>query len=176
MSNSTTTEPRIYVACLASYKVGRLHGQWINADQAADCILEEIQAMLKASPEPHAEEWAIHDSEGFADYYMSECETLATIATLGQLISQHGPAVGLYLSHTGCDVENLQEQYQDSYYGQWDSEEDFAYQWHENCDHLNGVPDFLRNHIDWDSVARDMFLDGFFSGTDENGCLHVFDR
>jgi antirestriction protein len=28
-----TTEPRIYVACLAAYNNGNLHGAWIDATQ-----------------------------------------------------------------------------------------------------------------------------------------------
>ena len=34
--NTTTTTPKIYVACLASYNAGILHGRWIDADQDAD--------------------------------------------------------------------------------------------------------------------------------------------
>lgn len=45
--------PRIYVACLASYNNGCLHGAWIDADQDADAIRTEIRAMLKASPYPN---------------------------------------------------------------------------------------------------------------------------
>ena len=30
--------PRIYVACLAAYNGGTLHGEWIDADQSADDI------------------------------------------------------------------------------------------------------------------------------------------
>lgn len=52
--------PHIYVACLAAYNNGKLHGAWIDATQAPETIREAIQAMLKASPEPDAEEWAVH--------------------------------------------------------------------------------------------------------------------
>lgn len=51
--------PRIYVACLAAYNNGRLHGRWIDAN-TPDEIWREVSAMLRASPEPDAEEWAIH--------------------------------------------------------------------------------------------------------------------
>ena len=51
--------PRIYVACLAAYNNGRLHGAWIDAT-TPDEIRTEVRAMLAASPEPDAEEWAIH--------------------------------------------------------------------------------------------------------------------
>lgn len=58
--NATDT-PRVYIACLAAYNSGKLHGRWIDADQDADDIRREVAEMLKASPEPNAEEWAIHD-------------------------------------------------------------------------------------------------------------------
>ena len=51
--------PRIYVACLAAYNSGCLHGRWIDAT-TPDEIWEQVRAMLADSPEPDAEEWAIH--------------------------------------------------------------------------------------------------------------------
>ena len=50
--------PRIYVASLADYNAGRLHGRWIDADQPIEVIREEIAEMLTESKEPIAEEWA----------------------------------------------------------------------------------------------------------------------
>ena len=38
--------PKIYVACLAAYNNGILHGQWINVDQDVDALQNEIQDML----------------------------------------------------------------------------------------------------------------------------------
>jgi len=46
--------PRIYVASLADYNAGRLHGCWIDADQSADAIRDEIAQMLAESKEPIA--------------------------------------------------------------------------------------------------------------------------
>ena len=40
--------PRIYVACLAAYNNGRLHGRWIDAT-TPDEIWGEVRAMLAAS-------------------------------------------------------------------------------------------------------------------------------
>jgi len=62
MTTETAQEYRIYVASLSDYNAGRLHGAWIDATQDADEIEAEVQEMLAASPEPIAEEWAIHDS------------------------------------------------------------------------------------------------------------------
>ncbi len=66
------SEIRIYVACLASYNNGILFGQWIDATQELDDLYAELRAMLKASPIPDAEEWAIHDYEGFEGLRLSE--------------------------------------------------------------------------------------------------------
>lgn len=64
MSQNT---PKIYVVCLAAYNNGKLHGVWIEANQPAEAIWDAIRAMLKNSPERDAEEWVIHDYEGFYD-------------------------------------------------------------------------------------------------------------
>lgn len=46
--------PEIYVACLASYNNAHLHGEWIDAAQDADVLMEEIEErVLKTSPYPN---------------------------------------------------------------------------------------------------------------------------
>ena len=52
---------QIYVACLASYNAGRLHGEFITPADTEEKLLAQIGKILKSSPEPNAEEWAIHD-------------------------------------------------------------------------------------------------------------------
>ncbi|MCH2458263.1 MAG: antirestriction protein ArdA, partial [Henriciella sp.] len=73
--------PRIYVACLAAYNSGCLHGRWIDAT-TPDEIWEQVRAMLAASPEPDAEEWAIHDYEGFEGASLSEYAAFETVCEL----------------------------------------------------------------------------------------------
>ncbi len=46
------TEPRIYVACLASYDNGVLHGRWIDLDDREE-VEAEIAEMLRESPHPN---------------------------------------------------------------------------------------------------------------------------
>ena len=55
-----TTEPKIYVACLAAYNNAYLHGKWIDLTQELEDVWTEINTMLKSSPIPEAEEYAIH--------------------------------------------------------------------------------------------------------------------
>ena len=90
MTNVSDSNPRIYVACLAAYNNGYLHGAWIDADQGADEIREEIAAMLARSPIEHAEEYAIHDYEGFEGVTISEYAGIDTLVRLGAFIAEHG--------------------------------------------------------------------------------------
>jgi len=48
--------PRIYVACLASYNNGVLHGRWIDLDGLDEIeVQDEINAMLRESKYPNVE-------------------------------------------------------------------------------------------------------------------------
>lgn len=84
--------PRIYMASLSDYNAGRLHGAWVDADQDAEELDLAVARMLAASPEPGAEEWAIHDHEGFGPVDLSECESMETVALLARGIADHGLA------------------------------------------------------------------------------------
>ena len=94
---SDSTEPRIYAACLSAYNNGHLHGSWIRAAQDPDLIYDEIHQMLATSPSPQAEEWAIHDYEGFAPHEIDETDDIATLARIAMKIIEqrltlgHGP-------------------------------------------------------------------------------------
>ncbi|MEO0467721.1 MAG: antirestriction protein ArdA, partial [Pseudomonadota bacterium] len=70
---TTVDAPRIYVACLAAYNNGRLHGRWIDATDPHE-VWQQVSAMLAASPEPDAEEWAIHGATS-KSHLLSEVET-----------------------------------------------------------------------------------------------------
>lgn len=48
-----TLQPKIYIADLAAYHAGKLYGVWIDADQDAEAIHEQIDNMLMASPAPN---------------------------------------------------------------------------------------------------------------------------
>ena len=52
-------EIQIYVADLAAYNNGKLHGIWIDATQSVDEIFDIIKTLLESSPEEDAEEFAI---------------------------------------------------------------------------------------------------------------------
>ena len=80
-------EIRIYVACLAAYNNGWLHGRWIDATQGKEAIQTEIADILEASPISDAEEWAIHDYEGFEGAPLSEYQGIESVAEPADFIA-----------------------------------------------------------------------------------------
>ena len=149
-------EIRIYVACLAAYNNGILHGRWIDADQDAWAIYDEIRAVLAASPIPHAEEWAIHDHEGFEGVSIAEYEGIERVAELAAFIAEHGK-LGAELVAYFDAVEQARQALEDGYYGQFSSLADYVQELTEDC---TAIPEHLRLYIDWQAMARDAELSG----------------
>ncbi len=88
------SSPQIYVACLASYNNGCLHGCWIDANQPPDDLHAEVQAMLASSPESSAEEWAIHDYEGFGPRRLLESEPFERVSAIAAALVGRGDVRG----------------------------------------------------------------------------------
>ena len=62
------TNPRIYVACLASYNNGVLFGKWIDASADASEMSAEVNEMLAASRFPNVMRQKFTDDEGETRY------------------------------------------------------------------------------------------------------------
>ena len=176
--NERTTTPRIYVASLSDYNAGTLHGRWIEADQAAADIHAEIAAMLAESKEPGAEEWAIHDYEGFGGLALSEYESIDRVAEVAPLLIEHGDWFGKLVEHFGgLDyLEDAKNCIESNYYGVYDSLTEYVEQFLDECygDALKGLPDLIRHHIDYDGIARDMELGGDLFAIGYDGKMHIF--
>ena len=169
---TTQTTPRIYVACLAAYNSGFLHGSWIDANQDTEAIHEQIKDMLAQSPIANAEEWAIHDYEGFEGLRLSEYEDIARVAELAKLVQEHGEAWALYAQYVGIDYAT-EESFKEAYQGQWESEEEFA----ENlAEDTMEIPEHLQYYIDYEKIARDLFINDYFSAKGDDYKVYVFSR
>ena len=172
MQHTQQTTPKIYVACLAAYNNGYLHGAWIDANQDKDALYDEIKRMLSKSPIERAEEWAIHDYEGFCGLRLSEYEDIATVAEMAAMIEEHGEAWAKYAEYQGVKYAT-KESFEDAYEGEWESEQDFA----ENlASETMEIPKHLEYYIDYEKLARDLFINDYFSADAEGGKVYVFRR
>ena len=120
----TAVSPQIWVASLADYNNGRLHGAWINAAQEEADLQADIDAVLASSPltaetgEP-AEEWAIFDYDGFGRLRIDEHESLRWISLVGKGIAEHGLAFAAYADVV--EEEELLAGFADDYLGHYES-------------------------------------------------------
>jgi antirestriction protein len=162
--------PNIYVASLADYNAGRLHGRWIDAAQDADAIHEEIRAMLAESREPIAEEWAIHDYDGFGGLNLGEYESIERVAEIAQGIEEHGEAFAAFLTY---DSDMTAEDFEESYRGTYRSVEDFADELIEEGV-LGEIPENLLPYIDVEKFARDLEIGGDIFTVDGGDGVFVF--
>ncbi|MFE3579317.1 antirestriction protein ArdA [Streptomyces vinaceus] len=107
---------QIYAACLASYNNGILHGEWIDATQDPDSIDHAIRLMLEASPMPGAEEYAIHDYDGFGGLPLGEYESLDDLHAIALALDEY-PAVVVAHFYGEVEAEDLLETCQDRFIG-----------------------------------------------------------
>lgn len=171
------TNARIYVACLASYNAGTLYGKWIDANQTTEEIHADISAMLRGSPEAGAEEWAVHDFEGFGEISLSEWPEISRVSKIASLIEDHGDAFPLwYTSQDGqnVDVEELEEKFLEQWQGAHDSKEAFADYLLDSTGQLSELPEFARRYFNFESYARDLELSGDYSFVRANGQVYAF--
>jgi antirestriction protein len=235
----TTTARRIYVACLASYNNGVLHGTWIDTEGVTDAddihnevrdkvlltsrfpnvlvtcpdcegdntleeqldnVIEEkgwntrmlpdgrwvaeesLDAMnfvgatrldaLKAFRDgldifvdlcgrchgrgklPSAEEWAIHDHEGYPDGVIGEYTSFSEIAAIEEVLDElhdgEMEAFLVYASNQGGNLKDVSvDSFREAYRGEWSSHADFAYDFAVECEQIKKDSPMF-SYIDWD--------------------------
>lgn len=150
-------EIRIYVADLAAYNNGKLHGVWIDACVGLDEIWQKITAMLSKSPEGFAEEYAIHDFEGFGSCGLGEYESINHVRELALFIEEHEEIAGELLNQFGGDLEGAKKAIEENYSGCYKSVADYA---EELTEETSQIPENLAFYIDYERMGRDMELSG----------------
>ena len=170
-ASGRTGRPRIYVACLAAYNAGWLHGAWIEVAEATD-IWAAVAEMLAASPVPDAEEWAIHDYEGFEGAHLSEYASFDKVCQLAEFIEEHGRLGAKLYCHFGDSLDEARAALED-HAGEYSSLAGFA----EEITRETGpeIPTALQYYINWEVMARDLELNGdVFTITLDFNQVHVF--
>lgn len=152
--------PAIYIASLAAYNAGLLVGAWATLDSDdADENLETIEATIATlkAKRPTDEEFVIHDYDDGIN--LGETSDWKRLAHLGALLERVDPdhvrgiiaAVGQHYLPT--DVDEAEEFIRDRFHGEYRSLEDWAWDYHKSLGTELGL---LANHIDWESVGRDL--------------------
>lgn len=164
-----TSTLMIYVADLAAYNNSYLHGVWIDATQDIEIIREKVLEMISQSQEPDAEEYAIHDYEGFAPNTISEYMGLEEVHEIACFYQKYPAFAGELINY--CDIDDAKK-YAENYLGCYQSLGEYA----EECiSNILEVPRQLEFYIDYESMGRDMDLEGSIFSL-ETGCneVHIF--
>lgn len=176
--------PRIYVRSVIDHTEGHDIGDWVDADQDFDDIHEDIKKILARSLHAHftkepAEEWAIHDQEGFGQLTLSEYESLDVVCALGQGIHKHGMAFSAWAEiNDDRDIYTL-ERFETAYFGDYEDREAYA---QHIVDELNGedelakLPDWLRDvvRVDLEHMVHEMETSGEVRFADHPDGVWVF--
>lgn len=148
------TEPRIYVADLAAYNNGKLHGIWIDAADDLDTIQEQVDKMLAES---FAEEYAVHDYEGFDGYSLSEYENIQTVREIACFIEEYPDIAGELLNHFDGSLEDTRKAIEENYSSCYKSLADFA---EELTEGSIQIPENITYDIDYERMGCDMDISG----------------
>ncbi len=180
---ASNPSPTIYVASLADYNNGVLHGRWIDAAREPEEIQADIDAILASSREPNAEEWAIHDYEQFGRWKIGEYESIEMVSLIARNIANHGYAYAAWTDEFEGQAASLDyESFQDAYLGHYDSLENYVEQMADDLGYateLDKLPEHLRAYtrIDYAAIARDMESSGeVASVAGPHGGVWVFRR
>jgi antirestriction protein len=158
--------PAIYVASMADYNNGVLHGSWIDAAREPEAIHADIAAMLARSREPAAEEFAIHDYEQFGLWKVGEYDSIELVSRIARGIAEHGLAFAAWADVFDGEPASFDaDSFQDAYLGHYDSVTDYVEQMADESgydDSLAILPDALRQYVrfDYEALARDMEASG----------------
>lgn len=172
---STPDSPRVWIASLADYNAGRLHGDWVDAAVEGDELVAAAEAILATSQEPGAEEWAIFDFDNFGPYRVGEYEDLHQVAAVARGIAEDGEAFATYAQLSGARGEDLETGYVEAFVGYWHSLSAFV---DDLLDDLgireslaDSLPDWLAAHvsIDRDGVLRDLLVDLHYEDASDGG-------
>jgi antirestriction protein len=175
------SEPRIYVASLSDYNAGMLHGEWVDANQEPDELQAAIDDMLTRSPTPAAEEFAVHDYEGFGAYAVGEYDSLDWLSRIARGVAEHGLAFAAWAQEFGRDDEQL-ARFDDAFLGDWESLTAYADElltdlgFDEAVKHA--VPEWLQPYVslDIEGFARDLELSGDLHAVEHDGGVWLFEE
>ncbi len=133
-----------------------LLGKWIdlNEYQDADEFYQACAALHQDESDP---EFMFQDWEGIPDRFIGEsCLSPEYWDYLKALEQSHLDAdVFAAAMELDIDLELVEELYQ----GQYDSDEDFAYQLADDLELVPQGNDWRNSYIDWERAARDLMMD-----------------
>ena len=144
METATLSEARVYVGTYGKYNSGSLFGAWLDLSDYSDKE-DFYEACRELHKDEEDAEFMFQDYENIPEDLISESWISGNFFTLRDAVEDLGDteqeAFFVWCNYKGYDVgekdaDDLVRDFQDEYQGQYDDEEDFAYQIVEECYNL----------------------------------------
>lgn len=148
---------KIYVACLAAYNNGLMHGAWLELDNYSDAddLKEAIEDVLDKSPIQGAEEYAVHDYDTpLYNMNKSDHPNLSELLELQQALDKHGWKVVDTVLGAGCDLDHCEDVIKLG--KEPNAVKDYLVEIWIDC---NEVPEHVYYYLDEQAIARDVRFD-----------------
>lgn len=161
------TEAKIYVSTYAKYNRGSLCGDWVTLSDY-DSKDEFIEACRQLHADEDDPEFMFQDYEDIPEGLISEAyinpKFWDLVDTLIYADEEEQQAFMAYIECFSVDIAHgdlhaLYANFQDSFRGVYDSEEDFAEQIIKETEDL---PEWAERYFDYGAYARDLFYDYAF--------------
>lgn len=170
-----------YIACLASYNSGILHGAWVDLEVVEDVedIQECIDWVMATSPDAGAEEYAVHEYSGLPGYLTdSEWPDLAALIEYKEARAEFtgsGELVRLEAFEFLCADRRATvsaEDLIDNFCGFYTSGAEYAQDLACETGAINDILAWPLDCIDWDEAFIALDMNTFRA----NGGLYVFNN
>lgn len=157
------SEARIYVGTYAKYNEGSIFGKWIDLSDYSDRekfydACHELHSD-EEDPELMFQDWENIPSALISESWLSD-NIFEVIEAISELSEAQQEAFSVWLNNTCNDItseniDDLVSSFEDDYQGQYESEEDYAY---EVVDECYDLPEFAKTYFDYEKFARDLFM------------------
>jgi antirestriction protein len=96
------------------------------------------------------------------------------ITKVKELIGEYGIGCVRAFADNGNDIDSIATYFEDSYQGEWPGKIAYAEYIIDECYDLEKTMGNLANYFDYESFARDLFIDGHWSVDAGNNTIYVF--
>ena len=170
---------KVYITDLASYNSGALIGEWFSLPCDEEELTLKIKQILtlgaKAVGDRYHEEWFITDYE-WEDVNLFAVEEYEDIYKLNSNLgliedaTSHNLKAIKFLLENGMatDVEDAVSKSGDVIIHENQNMEDMAYELMEELYGVDKLPSIISNNINYESIARDLEIDGNYFVIDDD--------
>ncbi len=162
LNDPEDNHPAVYVGTYSKYNDGSIFGMWVDLVKCGDFdTFMEVCHNLHADEEDP--ELMFQDYENFPRRWYSEsCFDEDTFDKIIEYADMDEDDKEAYEEFMDAFSNEDMDSFKDHYMGQWDSEKDFAEHIISECYNLENMMGHLASYFDYESYARDLFIDDYY--------------